>query len=245
MHMPELRRFARVGAWVILIVVVVAGGLAVSLALFTGTCSIKNVNITGSKYLPADYLKQLSGIADYRNLVTLPVGKLARNLESNAWVRKASVQRHLLHTVNIKIDERKPVAVLDYSGAEFLVAEDGLVIAKISAEQFPELPRVHGGAAAPPTIGALVPDRKVMECIHVIGKMSPAMQAVLALGNPFDGRGQVFISRMGFNIVYGHDSDSKKKNEVLEAIVTDVKNNKRRIAYVDLRVPDSPVIKPL
>jgi len=45
-------------------------------------------------------------------------------------------------------------------------------------------------------------------------------------------------------VIYGHDTDSKKKNEMLEAIVADVKNNKRNIAYIDLRVPDSPVIKP-
>jgi hypothetical protein len=31
---------------------------------------------------------------------------------------------------------------------------------------------------------------------------------------------------------------------VMEAIMLDIKNNHRKVAYLDLRVPDSPVIKP-
>ena len=244
MRMPDLRRSARVILWTLPVVLLVLIGIAMSLAFFTGVCRITKVNFTGFKCVSPEYLRQLSGIDGYKNLVTLPVGRIATNLKSNAWIRDAHVQRHLLHTVNIKVDERVPVAVLEYSGTGFLVAADGLVIAGTPMDQSPELPRVHGGTSPPPTVASVVPDKQVRECVSVIGGMPPSMRAVLALGNPFDGRGQVFISRLGFNVIYGHDTDSKKKNEMLEAIVADVKNNKRNIAYIDLRVPDSPVIKP-
>ena len=51
-------------------------------------------------------------------------------------------------------------------------------------------------------------------------------------------------ARSGYNVVYGSASKMKQKNEVLQAVATDVNNNKRKIAYIDVRVPDSPVIKP-
>ncbi len=238
-------RHLRFALWIALAVVVLAAGTVVCLALFTGTCRIQAVNFSGNRHLGADYLRSLSGISGYRNLVTLPVGRIEKNLESNPWIRQAKVQRHLLHTVNVKVEERRPLGVLDCSGTGFLVSSDGTVVEKIPLEQFPELPRVHGGALRPPTVGEKISDGKVNECLGVMRGMPESVRAILALGNPFDGRGPVFISRLGFNVVYGPNTEAKLKNTVLEAILADVKNNRRKISYIDLRVPEAPVIKPL
>lgn len=228
-----------------LAIVVLLAVMVVCLALFTGMCNIKKVNFTGNKILSAENLRQLSGIDNYKNLVTLPVGRIAGNLESNPWIVSAKVQRHLLNTVNVIIEERQGIAVLDYASTGFLVDAKGYVIARTPLEEFPELPRVHGGASVPPVVGESVKDRKVLECVKVLGSMSPEIRGTLALGNPFDGRGQVFISRLGYQVVYGPETDAKKKNEVLWAIITDVQSSHRRIAYIDVRVPDSPVVRPL
>jgi cell division protein FtsQ len=243
-RLTDSRRFIK-RALFIAALVVLGSGLILSLAFFTGACKITEVNFTGNKYLQADYLQQLSGVASYSNLVTLPVGRIAKSLESNPWVADARVQRHLLHMVNINIVERAPVAVLDCGGTGFLVDGDGFVIAQVPNDQFKELPRVHGGDVKPPAIGADVTDAKILECLRVIKTMPQSVRGLLLLGNPFDGRGPVFITSLGFNIVYGKSGGYSQKNEVLEAIIVDVKNNKRKIAYIDLRVPDSPVIKPL
>jgi cell division protein FtsQ len=245
LKMPRWRPRSKTVLWVALGVVVLGCGLVVSLALFTGVCQIKAVNFTGNKSLGADYLRQLSGVNNYKNIVTLPVGRIAKNLEENAWVKNARIQRHLLHTVNIKIEERSPVAMLDYSGIGYLVAGDGTVIARAPVEQAPGLPTVHAAGSKVPTTGAVVPDKKVLECVRVIASQPEDTRKLLALGNPFDGRGQVFITRLGFQVIYGHDVESAQKNDVLRAIMIDVANNKRKIAYIDLRVADSPVIKPL
>ncbi|HEY5532422.1 MAG TPA: FtsQ-type POTRA domain-containing protein [Candidatus Anoxymicrobiaceae bacterium] len=224
---------------------VVAGCMAVVwLALFTGVCSVRNVTVTGNKNLTSEYVKQLSGIASYKNLVTLPVGKIAQNLESDPWVRKAHVGRHLLHTVNIKVDERQPVALLDFGGTGFLVDGQGYIITGIATDQFPEIPRIHGGDATAPKVGERITDANTLECVKVIAGMPASIQSTLLLGNPFDGRGQVYVSRQGFNIIYGHEAGAKQKNDVLQAILIDISNNHRQVAYVDVRVPDSPVIMP-
>lgn len=239
-------RIVRLTSLIAAITALGVAALIVCLALFTGICNIRKVNITGNKFLSAEYLRQLSGVDSHKNLVTLPVGRIARNLESNPWVRRVRVRRRLLNTVDIEVTERVPVAVLDYSGTGFLVDSNGFVTARTPLDQFAELPRVHGGTtAAPPVIGEVLKDKKMLECVKVIGRMPAPVQAVLALGNPFDGRGQVFITRLGFQVVYGHETDARKKNEVLQVIIADVASNKRNIAYIDVRVPDSPVIRPL
>jgi hypothetical protein len=86
--------------------------------------------------------------------------------------------------------------------------------------------------------------RKIKECVAVMSKMPAELRGPIALANPFDGRGQVFVCRSGFKIIYGTVSDTEKKDEVMEAIMLDIKSNHRRVAYLDLRVLDSPVIVP-
>lgn len=225
--------------------VVVSTLAAAGLALFSGVCHIKKVDFTGNRVLSAEALRQLSGIDGYKNLVTVPVGRIAANLEASPWIAKAHVQRRLLDTVEIRVDERRPVVMLDYVSTGMLADRSGFVMARSPLDGFPELPRVHGGASVPPVVGRKIEDRKVLECVRVLGSMTPQMRGVFALGNPFDGRGQVFITRLGFQVVYGPESDGKKKNEVLWVVVVDVEKNGRNIAYVDVRVPDSPVIRPL
>jgi len=242
---PRLASALRRGLWALAFLVLAAACGVTFLVFFTGVFKIKEVNFKGNVNVSTDRLKQASGLEAYSNLVTLPVGRIARDLEANPWVADARVQRHLPHTVNIQIVERAPVAMLDYTTSAYLIGSDGLVIEKLAPDQHPELPRVYGGKTTQPTVGSHVTDKKLAECIDVLASMPAAVRDMLLLGNPFDGRGQVFVARSGFNVIYGHTGSTRKKNEVLEAIITEVNNNKRKIAYVDVRVPDSPVIKPL
>ena|GEM_PF-925513 len=230
-------------AYAIVLLTLIAACVVTSVALFTSVCQITQVNITGNKNVTADYARQLSGVEGYSNLVTLPVGRIARNLKGNPWIKEVKVKRRLLHTVDIRVIERTPVCVLEQIGTRFALAGDGFVIAKLEPGQFKEFPSVHGGDAPLPLVGEKLANRKILECVSVLNSMQETVRDTILLGNPFDGRGPVFVSRSGFNIVYGQARECARKNEVLEAIIVDVENNKRKIAYIDVRVPDSPAIK--
>ena len=241
---PGARRMAARLLIIGALLVVVAGGLLIWLAFFTDACAVRNVLVAGNKNLTTEYVHQLSGVDSYENLITLPVRKLSRNLERNPWIKEARIGRRLLHTVTIRVLERQPMAMLDTGGAGFLLDESGFVITGIPTDQFPQLPRVYGAEVSPPRISERVRDSRVAGCVKVIESMSPGLRSIVLLVNPFDGRGHVFISRMGFNIIYGQATDLALKNEILEAIVTDVRNNNRSVAYIDVRVTDAPVIMP-
>jgi cell division septal protein FtsQ len=226
---PEKRRKATRVLAAVLVLALVAVGLLAWLAFYTNVCAIERVRVTGNRNLTREQVRQL---------------RLAANLERDPWIKRASVSRHLLHTVNIAIEERPPLAVLDYSGAGFLVDAAGLVIAPAAEDRFASLPRVYCAELAPPKPGEKIKDKAVLESLEIMGSMPTGLKGSVVLANPFDGRGQVFASKDGFNIVYGDASDLAKKNEVLQAIVTDISNTGRKIAYVDVSVPDAPVIKP-
>ncbi|MFH1149623.1 MAG: FtsQ-type POTRA domain-containing protein [Actinomycetota bacterium] len=229
--------------WVAALAAVAAGGM-LALAMFSGACEIDDVRVEGNHFLTRDQVVQISGVEAYTNLVTLPVGKLTRDLEASSWVADARIERHLLHTVTIRVTERSPIAMLYCGGPTFLVDGRGYVIAGAPDDQLPELPRIYGGDMKPPEPGTTIDEPKVVEGLRVMASMPAGIRNLLQLCNPYDGRGQVFVARTGFNIVYGSADQSRLKNEVLEAVLVDVANNNRGIAYVDVRVPDSPVIKP-
>lgn len=244
-RLPRPWRLLKRTALAIGVLLVAVALIAAALVMFTGVTDIRDVKFSGNKYVPLDYLQQASGIANYKNLITLPVSRIATSLMKNPWVSKVRVKRKLLHDVDIAITERVPVAMIETAGTGYLVDATGMVMAGCPEDQLKEMPRIFGGEAGPPVIGEKVSDRKISECVKILGTMPASMRSLLAMANPFDGRGPVFICTLGFNVVYGNARDARRKNEVMEAIVTDVKNNRRKIEYIDIRVPDSPVIRPI
>lgn len=213
------------------------------LALFTDLCRIRNVAVTGNRYLKPDYVRKLSGVDAYRNLVTLPVDRIEKNLEQDPWIERARVGRRLLHTVTIELTERKPLALINCSGACFLVDAGGYVIGKASASEFSFIPHIHGGDISVPRISGKVTDGKIRGCIGILAGMHGSLRDSLGIANPFDGRGNVFVARNGLQIVYGEDENTSKKNEMLEVVLIDIENNNRKVSYVDVRIPDSPVVR--
>ena len=241
---PETRStFSKIVVLVSL-VLILAGVTIFTLVFYTDTCSIRDVVVKGCKNLDASFVRSESCIDSYKNLVTLPVGSIKSNLKQDPWIEDVNISRRLLHTVTIEVLERQPIAVVDFDGAGFLVDGHGYVIKKVDLNEHRSLARIHGGDTSIPIVGREVANRKIKDCVTSIGKMTAELRESITLANPFDGRGQVFVCRVGFQVIYGTTSESKKKNEVLEAIMLDIKSNGRRVAYIDLRVPDSPVMMP-
>jgi len=225
------------------VMLVLLVGLMFWLAFFTDACRIKRVVIAGNDHLEDGYIRRKSGVDSYRNLLTLPVGRIDRNLAEDPWIKGVKVTRKMLNTVVIEVVERKPVGVIDCGGTGFLADGDGHVIARVSPGEFKGLPRIHGSDTSLPRVDQTITGKEVLESVDVLDNMPEEISQTIQLVNPFDGRGQVLVSKAGFQIIYGSSSESEKKNEVLEAILADVKNSNRKIAYIDVRVPDSPVIK--
>jgi cell division protein FtsQ len=241
---PETRSaFAKVLLLVSLLFLA-TGATVFVLAFYTDSCSVSNVVVKGNINLDAAFVRRESDVDSYKNLITLPVERIENNLRQDPWIEDVKIGRRLLHTVNIEIRERQPMAVLDFDGAGFLVDDHGYVIKKIDLTEYESLARIHGGDASIPMVGCEVPNGKIKECIDTMGRMSAELRRLITFANPFDGRGQVFDCRLGFQIIYGKASDTDKKNEVMEAIMLDIQSKHRKISYLDLRVPDSPVIEP-
>jgi cell division protein FtsQ len=219
-------------------------GLGIWLALFTDTCAIKEVAINGNSHLSSEQVRELSGVDAYKNLLTLPVARLSGNLEREPWIKAARIGRRLPGTVLIGIVERKPLAVVDCCGVGFLTDDSGYVISGVSGEEFASLPRINASDFAPPEVGDTVLDDSTMSGVKVLVAMDGAVRSTIEKVDPAGEGGIIFTSMDGFQILYGKSELLEEKSDVLKAVLEDVKRNDRIIEYVDVRVPDSPVIMP-
>lgn len=231
--------------------VVITGGLLVlafialasALVFFTDICRIRQVNVTGTKNLTVEYVRDLSGVDSYENLATLPVGAIRKNLLKDPWIREARIGRKPLHTVDIGITERDPVAMLVNGETGYLADKDARVFARTNLQEHERLPRIDANTLPVPILDHVVSDAKVKNSIELLDGMSENLRSMIAEACPFDERGVVFKAKGGFEVIYGPADDIKRKNEVLEAMMLDIQNNERSLEYLDIRVPDCPVIK--
>jgi cell division protein FtsQ len=71
-----------------------------------------------------------------------------RRIERLPWIERASVVRRLPDTILVEVRERKPFAVWNRGGKQFLIDVGGRVLAETDGHGFADLPRFAGEGAA-------------------------------------------------------------------------------------------------
>lgn len=113
----------------------------VVLFLFTNTFSIKTIEVE-SELTPEEEVRVLSGIRTGRNILLLNTDTVRDNLLKDARIDRAQVEKIYPNKINIKINERKPFAVVTYQG-QYLILDETAKIIQIT-DQKPDLPFIDG-----------------------------------------------------------------------------------------------------
>lgn len=109
--------------------VVVGLGLLLQLLVGSDLFRIDQVNVVGGEQLSKEHILALSNIQTGVSTFALDLDLIGRKIEENPWVRSAEVERIFPRQVNIRVIERKPLAIinlgylyyLDHSGVVFKV----------------------------------------------------------------------------------------------------------------------------
>ena len=73
---------------------------------------VKKINIRGCSPISKKWVFQKTGVKKDENILTINLVKESGELERNPWIYKAVVKRSLPDTIEIQIQERKPIAVI-------------------------------------------------------------------------------------------------------------------------------------
>jgi cell division protein FtsQ len=117
--------------------------------------SVDEIGITGHRYTLDNDIFTALQLDRPTSLLRFSSEAARGRVEALSWVHRASVTRVLPNSVEVRITERKPVAVWLHDEAATLVDAEGRHLARVPASTLPALPRISG-AGAPEAIGTLV-----------------------------------------------------------------------------------------
>jgi cell division protein FtsQ len=133
-------------AGVLLVALVAGGGW---LVYFSDVLVVKRVDVAGQHLLSRGQVLATAKVPDGEQLARLDVGAIAARLKALAEVRTVDVSREWPDAVQIRIQERVAVAVIEIGGRLRGLDADGVVFSEY-AKAPPGLPRISSTSSTSP-----------------------------------------------------------------------------------------------
>jgi cell division protein FtsQ len=105
---------------------------------------LENVLIEGQQNTTSEDILSSLNADRSTPLFAIDLHVVKDQLEKNAWIKAASVERKLPDTIYITLLERVPIAIWQINQKLFLIDEEGFVLANSNIEKFSSLPHVVG-----------------------------------------------------------------------------------------------------
>ncbi len=104
---------------------------------------VSSVQIVGCRHLTQRDVLRLSRVTVQDNLLSLDLRSIAKNIETDPWVRTVEVRRRLPDQLMIRVQERIPVALLK-ARRLYLVGDRGRIIEAVSRGNYRSFPIITG-----------------------------------------------------------------------------------------------------
>ncbi|RJQ43190.1 MAG: FtsQ-type POTRA domain-containing protein [Nitrospiraceae bacterium] len=170
-------------------------------------------------------------------LLNLRLKDLEASLRRNAWIRQASLRWILPGTVEIRVIETTPKALLNYHGVMFLVNEEGRIMEELEDNATPFLPVIRD--IDPRYQKAMAEAMQLVETLA--SKKILADKQSVEIGLESYGLTTVIDGEF-IKVGYGQYSEKFDRWIQLEP---ELQKRGVPIQYVDLRFKDSIIVKPV
>jgi cell division protein FtsQ len=230
------RRWWLIAVGVLVSVLVVAGGAAVSPVL-----DVDRVVVRGAGGDRAGEVRERAGVRTGEAMVGLDGDAVASRVEELPWVRSAGVRRSWPGSVVVEVQERTPVAALAGTGRWLLVDQDGRRLAHVRRP--PAGIVVVEGVGAQGEPGTRV-ERRVAAAVELGRRLPPAVRLRLPrVVVDADGRLDVLLrieDERDAVAAFGRPEQLREKVLALATVLESV--DLRGLSRIDLRIPGAPVL---
>lgn len=242
------KRLMRISSGVAVILLAVAAVATARSPLFAIT-EVRLVGVSGEQ---ATELRELTPITLGENLLTADLGHAERRLEGLPWVRAVRAVRYPPSVVEIHVEVRQPVAAVRLAGALWTVDAEGVVLVPGAK---PGLVEIDAPNSVLPGVGTAASDAAVRNALAVHAALPPRWRHAV---DRYDARSQRGLrihlvlpdssgapsSTSAIWVRFGAAERSDEKARVLDALLEQVRWASGRIAEIDVRAPDNPVLVP-
>lgn len=196
--------------------------------------SIREVTVDGCVSLSRDEVLELAGIREGMNIFAVNLDKTQKLLECSPLIKTADVKRELPSTIYIRIEERKPVALVVSGGKLWLVDLEGKVLGEDNGK-IPGLVAIVGVSRSVSTGSRLEgKELQALACLRAMGPLTSRVTSEIQL----QGDELVLLLKEGGALVYLGEADAglKGRLESLESVLSALApQDLSRVVYIELR----------
>jgi cell division protein FtsQ len=233
---------ARRRRWIATAILITVVGVGTWATLFSPLLHVREIRVTGAKHTDKRDVALAADLKTDDNLLLVSTAAIAERVRELPWVADAFVARKLPGTIRIRVVERTPAMVLATTEGKWTIDRDGRVLESgVVSKKLPvvaglDIPPVEPGIEleVPSVQSVLVAYRRLPH------KLRDKVEGVFA---PTEER-LSFSLTDGTLIRYGAAERLRAKNEVLLALLSRLRGEGNKVAYLDVRVPTSPAIGP-
>ena len=235
------RRFGRLFRGIIFLVVSAAVlGFFVYVPFFT----LSEIKLVGAKYLTQEDIMKIGDIYMGEQLFRLETDVVQSRLSKDLRIEEVTVRRHLPHTLEITIKERRPLAtiVCDYGYLD--LDRNGVIIDSYKSLKTMQIPMINGAAVHDLYIGDAVEDEYVKKILDFLQRLNEETLNHLS---------EIAIVEENYIVMYtatarpvqiriGKLERLDEKARLTEDFLRDLETNPHPVEYVDFNYT-APFIK--
>jgi len=197
---------------------------------------VAGVDVKGVKMLGERDIKDIVDIFNGQNIFRADLAAAVKRAEGNPWIKEARIYRRLPNRITMVFTERVPSAILDTSTGRYLMDGEGMILERLPKDQVSAWPLpVVAIRDCRARIGEPVTAEGLPEALQLIDEIAARggwqLADVTVRADSSDSLTAVYAGYQ-FKIGSGHYSEKLRR---LAEIITDVKERRLEIAYVDLR----------
>lgn len=232
---PKAKRRRRIVLTTVAVIAALIAGI-VAAAVYSPWLAVRTVTVEGNRILTTKQVKDALAPLQGKPLTQISDEDVSGLLQPLVQIKAVTTQARPPSTLQVRITERTPVALVKQAEVYQLVDVDGVPLGKAKDPSSIKLPVIDGGRGALPkdlfhaitgVLGALPPD--------VLARLSDAS------AKSVDAVELKLVD--GQTIVWGNAGDKELKARVLSALLKAPTDPKNPVAIYDVSVPRHPVTR--
>ncbi len=208
--------------------------------------SLSEIMVAGNRSISTDEIKGLLKLRRGENILKINLGSVVERLRVHPRIKKVSIKRVLpTRTLYIIVEEREPIALVDYNGALYLTDTEGVIIERV--ENVKRLPVIYGVDLKGVRFGdlrspeGLKVSLEFLRFVSTFNNLRPEELSTIKIGFKVDG---LILHWKDYRIKFARD-EYKEKWNFLSEVVKDMELKGRWPMVIDLRFSDMVIVRPL
>ncbi len=242
--MAVIRRRRKFGRFFKGIIFLVVSAAVLAFFVYVPFFTLSEIKLVGAKYLTQEDIMKIGDIYMGEQLFRLETDVVQSRLSKDLRIEEVSVRRHLPHTLEINIKERRPLAtiVCDYGYLD--LDRNGVIIDSYKSLKTMQIPMINGAAVRDMYIGDEVEDEQVKKILDFLQRLNEETLNRLS---------EIAIVEENYIVMYtdtarpvqiriGKLERLDEKARLTEDFLRDLETNPHPVEYVDFNY-NAPFIK--